>query len=92
MPITSLQFNAALWTLIGLLAGGVRTLSLARPSRWTTWALDEFVGTSGALPLAWFVWPLHGELMGSVGMAPSGLLWAAFGSFFTLYVRQMFTS
>ena len=90
--MTSLQFNAALWTLIGLLAGGVRTLFLARPSRWTTWALDELLGISGALPVAWFVWPLHGELMGSVGLAPSGLLWAAFGSFFALCVRQIFTT
>ena len=90
--MTSLQFNAAAWTLIGLLTGGVRTFFLARPRRWTTWALDLFVGIGGALPVAWFVWPLHGELMGFPGLAPSGLLWAVFGSFFTLSVRQIFTS
>ena len=86
--VTSGHANAVLWTLVGLLTGGLRTFVLARTRRWLTLVLDVLVGMSGALALTRFVWPLHGS-PGASRIALSGLLWGFVGAVFSLCMRQV---
>lgn len=82
--------NVALWLAQGWLSGGLRTWLLARQRNLSTAVIDALVAIIGAMSVAWFVWPLHGELIG-FGISPSGVLWALYGAFFSLCLRQVLT-
>jgi len=82
--------NVTLWVATGWLSGGLRTWSLAGQRNLSTAVIDALVAIIGAMSVAWFVWPLHGELIG-FGISPSGVLWALYGAFFSLCLRQVFT-
>lgn len=82
--------NVALWAATGWLSGGLRTWLLARRRNGSTAVIDALVAVVGAVSVAWFIWPLHGELIW-FGISPSGVPWALYGAFFSLSLRQMFT-
>lgn len=90
--MTPVYSNGALWAVVGSLTGGLRTILLAplrtRSGLASALAVDALVGIGGALASAGFVWPLHG-ILGSYGIAVSGMLWAFVGSLFTLCLRQV---